>query len=138
MEKRSIAEILSSWENSSVLWSKWTILGNLDNYEKGLFLVAVGREKLEASTDPKVYNLVVDIDHLLNEISESIQEYLKDTIFNDISDSDLIELRLEMHGYIETVSILLKAQFDTITYLLTGVDNDPPTAIIDGNFARAS
>ena len=75
MEKRSIAEILGSWENSSVLWSKWTILGNLDNYEKGLFLVAVGREKLEASTDPKVYNLVVDIDHLLNEISESIVGY---------------------------------------------------------------
>ena len=134
MKKRSIAEILSSWGNSSVVWS----MGNFDTYEKGLLLVAVGKEKLEASTDPKVYNLVVDIDHLMNEINDSIEEYITDTIYNDISDSNLIELRQEMSGYMDTVNVLLKAQFDTIAYLLTGVDNDPPTAIIDGQFARAS
>ena len=113
-------------------------MGNFDTYEKGLLLVAVGKEKLEASTDPKVYNLVVDIDHLMNEINDSIEEYITDTIYNDISDSNLIELRQEMSGYMDTVNVLLKAQFDTIAYLLTGVDNDPPTAIIDGQFARAS
>jgi hypothetical protein len=134
MKKRSIAEILSNWGNSSVVWS----MGNFDTYEKCLLLVAVSKEKLEASNNPKVYNLVVDIDHLMNEINDSIQEYITDTIYTDISDSDLIDLRLEMHGYIETVNILLKAQFDTVEYLLTGVDNDPPTAIIDGHFARAS
>ena len=75
MEKRSISEIISSWGNSSVLWS----LGNFDTYEKGLLVVAIGKEKLEASTDPKVYNLVVDIDHLMNEINDSIQEYITDT-----------------------------------------------------------
>ena len=134
MEKRSISEIISSWGNSSALWS----MGNFDTYEKGLLLVAVGKEKLEASTDPKVYNLVVDIDHLMNEINDSIQEYITDTIYNNISDIDLIEVRQEMSGYMETVNVLIKAQFDTIAYLLTGVDNDPPTAIIDGHFVRAS
>ena len=134
MEKRSISEIISSWANPSVLWS----MGNFDTFEKGLLVFAIGRAKLEASTDPKVYNLVVDIDHLLNEINDSIQEYLTDTIYNDISDNDLIDLRQEMSGYMETVNVLLRAQFDTIAYLLTGVDNDPPKAEIDGHFARAS
>ena len=134
MKKRGIAEILNNWEKFGVI----NTIGLWSTLEKGLLVFAIGREKLEASTDPKVYNLVEDIDHLLNEINDSIQEYLTDTIYNDISDNDLIELRQEMSGYMDTVNVLLRAQFDTIAYLLTGVDNDPPTAIIDGNFARAS
>lgn len=134
MKKRSIAEILSNWGKFGVI----NTIGQWDTLEKGLLVFAIGRATLEASTDPKVYNLVVDIDHLLNEINDSIQEYLTDTIYNDISDNNLIELRQEMYGYMDTVNVLLRAQFDTIAYLLTGVDNDPPTAIIDGNFARAS
>jgi hypothetical protein len=134
MKKRSIAEILNNWGKFGVI----NTIGLWSNLEKGLLAFEIGRAKLEASTDPKVYNLVVDIDHLLNEINDSIQEYLNDTIYNDISDNNLIELRLEMHGYMDTVNVLLRAQFDTIAYLLTGVDNDPPTAIIDGHFARAS
>tara|TARA_Y100000385_G_scaffold134011_1_gene139102 strand:- start:1065 stop:1469 length:405 start_codon:yes stop_codon:yes gene_type:complete len=134
MKKRSIAEILNNWGKFGVI----NIIGQWSTLEKGLLVFAIGRAKLEASTDPKVYNLVVDIDHLLNEINDSIQEYLTDTIYNDISDNDLIDLRQEMSGYMETVNVLLRAQFDTIAYLLTGVDNDPPTAEIDGQFARAS
>ena len=134
MEKRSIAEILNNWGKFGVI----NTIGQWDTLEKGLLVFAIGRATLEASTDPKVYNLVVDIDHLLNEINDSIQEYLTDTIYNDISDNDLIELRQEMSGYMETVNVLLRAQFDTIAYLLTGVDNDPPIAEIDGQFARAS
>jgi hypothetical protein len=134
MEKRSIVEILKNWESFGVI----NTIGLWSTLEKGLLVFAISRANLEASTDPKVYNLVVDIDHLLNEINDSIQEYLTDTIYNNISDNDLIELRQEMSGYMETVNVLLRAQFDTIAYLLTGVDNDPPIAEIDGQFARAS
>ena len=133
MEKRSISKILSNWGKFSVI----NTIGQWDTLEAGLSVFAISRAKLEASTDPKVYNLVVDFDHLMTERDDSIQEYLSDTLYNNISDNDLIELRQEMSGYMETVNVLLRAQFDTISYLLKGVNNDPQTAIIDGHFARA-
>ena len=56
MKKRSIAEILSNWGKFGII----NTIGQWDTLEKGLQVFAIGRATLEASTDQKVYNLVVD------------------------------------------------------------------------------
>ena len=51
---------------------------------------------------------------------------------------NFIELRQEIIEYIDTIRILIRAQLSTISYLLSGVDNEPDTVQSDGNFSRKS
>lgn len=130
MEKRSIAEILINWEKSN--FHQWI------NFDKYLSDMSIEKSKLKTSNDLKIYDLMLDIDRSFYETNDAITDFVSDTLNTDISNKNLIELRQEIIEYIDTIRILIRAQLNTISYLLSGVDNEPDTVICDGHFSRAS
>jgi len=130
VEKRSIAEILINWEKSN--FHQWI------NFDKYLSDMSIDKSKLEASSDPKIYDLMLDIDRSFYETNDAITDFVSDTLSTDISNKNFIELRQEIIEYIDTIRILIRAQLSTISYLISGVDNEPDTVQIDGKFSRES
>ena len=100
--------------------------------------MSIDKSKLEASSDPKIYDLMLDIDRSFYETNDAITDFVSDTLSTDISNKNFIELRQEIIEYIDTIRILIRAQLSTISYLISGVDNEPDTVQIDGKFSRES
>ena len=130
VEKRSIAEILINWEKSN--FHQWI------NFDKYLSDMSIDKSKLKASSDPKIYDLMLDIDRSFYETNDAITDFVSDTLSTDISNKNFIELRQEIIEYIDTIRILIRAQLNTVSYLLSGVDNEPETVQSDGHFSRKS
>ena len=85
-----------------------------------------------------IYDLLLDIDRSFYETNDAIIDFVSDTLSTDISNKNLIELRQEIIEYIDTIRILIRAQLNTVSYLLSGIDNEPDTVQSDGHFSRAS
>ena len=126
MEKRSVKEILKNWEKTGQ--------NSLERFKLdahyGFWFTAVpdansvlewfeiNRLKLELSTDSEIYDLLEDIDKTLFAVADSVRDFIINTVFTDISDKDLIETKVETQDYMEMQYTIIKAQLETVSYLL--------------------
>ena len=132
MSKRSVSEIMDSWETHGLqnlheisldrIYAFPLARGDIDIRESSILWhldhYGISRQKLFETKDEQVKNLMVDIDLQVRELSERAWKHILETVIYHCDPDDIETVSSEFDREVDSHYYSMKEKFETIAELL--------------------